>query len=318
MKRRISATSAQDFATCPRKYYYRHILGWRPVKAEDALTFGTAWHKLMEIGPREGLPQLLDLPETAGMDEYTRAKLAAMATAYADLWRPSETAEQAFEYRLQGTHWRVVGRIDGLNKSIRQVVEYKTTGSDISDGATYWTRLRYNLQVLLYAAISDALEARYVVARKPALRPKDVPVLDDDGLKIVRSLTTGERCYLANGKPAQRSEAGVSELVTTPESSEEYFARVLEDIRGRMDYYFAEREIAIDTASVCEAVNDIVGICREIATCNRNSYRCKTERHAWRRNCTEVNCQFCPFRGLCLDIDYSPENGVPEGFTTTK
>jgi hypothetical protein len=50
----FDATKLQDFMTCPRKYFYRYILGWRPDTPNIHLEFGSAWHLAMEHLLREG------------------------------------------------------------------------------------------------------------------------------------------------------------------------------------------------------------------------------------------------------------------------
>jgi hypothetical protein len=42
-------TMLSDFKRCPRYFYYRHELGWKPKGAEPALAFGSAWHAAMEV-----------------------------------------------------------------------------------------------------------------------------------------------------------------------------------------------------------------------------------------------------------------------------
>ena len=41
-------TRLTEFKSCPRKYYFRHVMGWVPDKRRTPLIFGSAWHKAME------------------------------------------------------------------------------------------------------------------------------------------------------------------------------------------------------------------------------------------------------------------------------
>ena len=42
-------TRVSTFFTCPRKYYFRHVRGWRREITKPALAFGGAWHVAMEV-----------------------------------------------------------------------------------------------------------------------------------------------------------------------------------------------------------------------------------------------------------------------------
>lgn len=44
----LDASKLQVYQTCPRKYFFAHILGWQPVEPNIHLVFGEAWHKAME------------------------------------------------------------------------------------------------------------------------------------------------------------------------------------------------------------------------------------------------------------------------------
>lgn len=45
----ISATSISTFKRCPMEYYYKYILGLRPIVETDALRVGSNWHKIQEL-----------------------------------------------------------------------------------------------------------------------------------------------------------------------------------------------------------------------------------------------------------------------------
>lgn len=42
------ATKLTEFQECPRKYFYKYVLGWKPEIPNNHLVFGTAWHKAQE------------------------------------------------------------------------------------------------------------------------------------------------------------------------------------------------------------------------------------------------------------------------------
>ena len=49
MLRLYDNTRLSDYKRCPRYYFYRHIMDWRPSGTAPALAFGSGWHAAMEI-----------------------------------------------------------------------------------------------------------------------------------------------------------------------------------------------------------------------------------------------------------------------------
>lgn len=44
----IDASKLTEFKSCPRKYFYSYLLGWRSAYPNNHLVFGTAWHLAVE------------------------------------------------------------------------------------------------------------------------------------------------------------------------------------------------------------------------------------------------------------------------------
>lgn len=44
----LDSSKLDDYRSCPRKFFYTHILGWRPDTPAHDLHFGTSWHKARE------------------------------------------------------------------------------------------------------------------------------------------------------------------------------------------------------------------------------------------------------------------------------
>lgn len=44
----VDSTKLQCFMACPRRYFYEHALGWRPLTPSNHLIFGQAWHEALE------------------------------------------------------------------------------------------------------------------------------------------------------------------------------------------------------------------------------------------------------------------------------
>ena len=319
----ISVSSAQAFATCPRRFFYSHELRLRPVTDAPALTFGRAWHKVLEMAVGTKSTDALALVEGVArditLDEDALAMLMAMAAGLfsaghlPDLLRQVVATEERFAVDIGGG-WRMVGVIDALTEA-GEVIEYKTTSRDITPGSDYWLRLRHNLQVAAYARTVCRTTVRYVVALKPSLRRKSLPVLDDDGKKIVLDSATGERCYLKDGKPRQAAGEGM-ELMTREEKTEEFAGRLLEAIQSAPETYIAERVVTLDDEDIREAERVLATIIREVELMRGMAAGMERPDRAWRRNCSEFNCQSCPFAGPCLYFDFDPSGACPEGFAT--
>lgn len=44
----VDSSKLTEFMDCPRKYFYRHVLGWKSTAPNNHLIFGQAWHNAME------------------------------------------------------------------------------------------------------------------------------------------------------------------------------------------------------------------------------------------------------------------------------
>ena len=315
----ISASSAGAFATCPRRFFYSHELGWQPAVEARALTFGKAWHGFLErLAAGDDNPIETMVESAEGFDQLTEMEagtLYAFAQAFLDRFHlPKIKSEVTFRKRMDFTRFTVTGRIDGVTEDGR-IVEYKTTSSSIAPESDYWLRLKHNLQVLLYAWQLDRnTSAAYFVMRKPTLRPVQVPVLDSEGRKIVIDLSTGARALNKDGSPRQSAGTGL-EVQTREETADEFSQRLYCDISRRPEFYFAAKEVPLRAKEMVQALDDIYGIVREVQLMRRNEKGYTCRENAWRRNCSEFNCAHCPYRPICLDTDYETASGVPEGFT---
>ncbi len=167
--------------------------------------------------------------------------LAVEAEFVADLRNP-ETGAASKTFQLGG-------KLDVLVRDLRDrrifIVEHKTSSEDISLGSFYWRRLMLNAQISAYMVGARALGVEpdgvlYDVIGKPDLRPRAVPVVDDDGVKIVLD-ASGVRVRTKDGKK-WRETADTAQgfvLQTRPETVDEYRARVAEAISADPSRYFA-------------------------------------------------------------------------------
>ncbi len=140
--------------------------------------------------------------------------------------------------------------------------ETKTTSEDLAPGSTFWKRTTLDPQLSLYLPAirklgHDPHGAIYDVCRKPTQRPGTIPLLDEDGIKIVHD-ATGQRVRTKDGKKwRQTGDAELGYVLQSrPETPEEYGARCLEAIAEDPTKYYArgvvvrlesdEREAAFD------------------------------------------------------------------------
>lgn len=74
----LDSSKLQDFMRCPRRAFFRHILGWDLEQDNVHLVFGSAWHKAMECLVATG---------------YTEEGVVEAFTAFLDIYRASFTEE---------------------------------------------------------------------------------------------------------------------------------------------------------------------------------------------------------------------------------
>lgn len=317
----ISVSSLSTFLSCPRKFFYQHEMRWYPQTEADALTFGKAWHGWLEYfgksgkAYREALKEYIETNKDAlasSLNNDALSMLIAMALEFervaGDLGTIVES-ETPFSFRIPTTSWRVDGVIDAIGDN-GCPIEYKTTSSNIEVGDFYWLRLKANLQAIVYAVATEASEVRYVVARKPRIQRRQVPLLDEAGKKIV-TYADGSRAYNANGTPRQTSGEGLT-LATREETSDELIERMRADIAERTSY--SVKTVNISDGDKLLAIETLIAGVRQIDILRKRALKSSRPDTPFIRNCTEFNCKGCPYQGICLDINVNPLEGVPQGF----
>lgn len=285
--RLLTNSMRSKFAACHRAYKMAYVDLKRPVATSEALSFGTAMHSLLEhywkregFGPIDTGDRFRDVTLRELFDGYVRRWLDEDLERYDNIG-----AEVYFEAPLMNPEtggisktWKLAGKIDAVarERSTGKVViiEHKTTSSDIGPGSDYWKKIPIDGQVSGYYVGAQAvgLEAQdcvYDVIRKPSIRPSStVPVLDDDGLKIVVDEVTGERIMKKDGTPRQSAGEGMK-MLTREELPDEYALRLRDDICARPDYYFQRLNVARSTDDLAEYLFDMWAVSREIADAER-------------------------------------------------
>lgn len=302
---------------CLREHYYRYELGI--VRDTEAQYFkvGHALHSGLEVWHSTH-----DVEKTLAAvhldDAYDHVTVLVLLAGYIDHTAPLEfeAAEQEFRLPLVNPEtgypsrtFELAGKIDGLLREA--VAEHKSTSEDIAPDSDYWLRLRVDPQISLYALASGKNKVIYNVVRKPSIRPRAVPELDADGIKIVRDDITKERLQNKNGSWKQSATEG-SHLVSRPETPAEFGERLKLDISQRPDFYFARREIPILDDHLEEFKREVWQQAKLLMECQNSGY--------WFRNVSRVTCSNCQYANLCLQsiqVNVDPETGlvqVPSGY----
>jgi len=266
----LTESRMKDARACQRLHHLKYDLGYRPVREDDVLRFGSLVHRgeeawwLHQNGGEDPLEAALQA--MAGeADPFERAKAEVMMVGYDARWRgePYEViaVEAKFEAPLinpatgaPSRTWRLAGKLDvlvrDLRDRLRKLVEHKTSSEDVRPGSEYWRRLRMDGQVSTYfdgagaLGSGDVVACIYDVLSKPALRPSQVPLVGEAGVKIVLD-AGGGRVRTKDGKKWRETGDAAQGYVlqTRDETPEEFRARLTEAVAADPDRYFARGEV---------------------------------------------------------------------------
>jgi hypothetical protein len=267
------------------------------------------------------------------LDAMALATLGGMLEAYFEVYRFEEVNRQQvypeveFRHAIQGSRtFDAAGKIDGLcqlEDGRLCLIEHKTTSQNIDPQSDYWQRLRADTQLRQYVLAARALgwhvtTVLYDVVRKPSIAPKEIPDLDEDGMKIVLDNETGERVMLKGGKPRQSAGEGMT-LQSRPETPEEFGERLRQDCLSRPDFYFARHEVPVLDDDLEEFADQRVQVARMILD-RRRQERANPERpeRAWPRYVNGFFCPGCEYSGFCLQNTVPDLDHPPEGFEVAR
>lgn len=337
----LTFSRMQCHKRCRRLHHYRYNLGVRKGDVARPLRFGGAMHvgwESLGLGqsideatiratqPYETLPGWATTDEAVAEWMVERESVAQLL--YGWWWYYTddpdiaefEATEFAFYLPIRNpatgartNRWKRAGKIDGivrLRDGRLAVLEHKTTGDDISPSSDYWLKLEFDEQISGYLLAAremgyDVETVLYDVVRKPTIAPRQIPVLDEQGCKIVHD-TDGNRVYLKDGSPRQSASArdGHS-LLTRTENHKEFGERLNQDIIDRPAFYYARREIPRLHADLVEYEHDLWQQAADI----REGLR--AGRH-FRNSGACTTMGRCEFLDLCKQ-GINPDE-VPEGF----
>lgn len=284
-KHRLRVLTNSEMRTrrrCAREHHLAYELGYRPIEDVEHLRFGSLVHGGLEpwwLG--HGLEAALAFIEQHAADEWEAAKARVMMRGYDARWRDETpfadvvAVEREVYAPLVNPETGAASRTFMLGMKLdvllgRMFVEHKTTSSEIGPGSAYWKRLQMDTQVSTYYQGAKSLGHEvegclYDVLRKPALRPSQVPLVDEDGVKIVLD-QGGQRVRTKDGKKwRQTSDTELGYVLQTrPETVEEYEARLTEDVAANPDKYFQRGTVVRLEHEEREAQLDAWQLAREI------------------------------------------------------
>lgn len=328
--------SRQDcFKTCRKKHWFAYELALRPIEDAKALRMGSAYHAGLEVLGRHGS---LDKAVDAARAYYTTCPpfidqydwdiesetIARLLCAYQWRWErfglENIAAEQGFQLPLTNPEtgkptpcFDRAGKIDGivrLEDGRLAVKESKLLGDDISPDAELWRRLRIDGQISGYINAARDLGYQcdtvlYDVTRKPTIKPESVPLVDEDGIKIVLD-AGGNRVKTQKGAWRQTADKDAGYVLQTRRMTvDEWGEKLTADICERPEFYFARVEVPRLDQDLEAYRIELWDIQKTIRDAQLND--------RWYRTVNRSTCPFCSYFNLCT-TGFEPNGVPPEGF----
>lgn len=284
----------------------------------------------------ETLPAWCNTDEGVHAWMVERETVAAMLDGY--YWRWSEVdapgstdpfgvaevlaAELAFEVPIVNPDtgkatpsFKLAGKIDAIVKLCDgriAVKENKTCSDDLGAESDYWKRLRIDQQISTYYIAARAMgydiqTVIYDASRKPDISPRQVPLIDAEGFKIVLD-REGNRVMTKDGKKPRESgdSAAGYTLQARLETPQEFGERFRADIRERPHHYFARQEIPRLESDLTEFGHELWQQQQQLRDAQRSG--------RWFRNTSAcIGFGKCPYFDICTNgTDLTA--GIPAGF----
>lgn len=337
MIQKLTHSRTQSFKQCRRAHYYAYELGIRKQTDAKALRMGTAYHAGLEKlaltdNPDAALAAASECYKAAPDEfdswewEIEETTVRAMLSGYAWRWGESGikhlATERQFNLRIKNPAtgrsipgWEWAGKIDGiveLADRIRLAVhENKLLSCSLDSDSDLWRRLQLDPQISGYIVAARELgfpvdTVLYDVTRKPTIKPNDVPILDDDGLKVVLD-QSGNRVMTKQGKPRQTADNELGYVVVSRRMTpEEWGEKIVADIGERPDYYYARREIPRLDKDLEEWQAEMYEVQRTISEAQKSG--------RWFKTVGPNTCDYCPYFGLCSTGSDPQSGSLPVGF----
>ena len=325
--------SRQDcFKTCRKKHWFAYELGLRPVNDAKALRMGSAGHAGLEALAKTGFESAIEAvracyaecPENWDITawNYECETIERLVAGYH--WWYGESVEyihKEFAFNLplvnpdtgeQSKHFARAGKIDGIVRLADgrlAVMEHKFLSEELDEYSPLWKRLRIDHQLSMYVSAARDLGfdidcVLYDVIRKPTIKPTKVPLLDDDGLKVVID-KSGERVQNKNGKWRQTADKDLEyTILERTMTSDEWGEKLIADIQERPTFYYQRAEVPRLESDMLEFRRELwdIGLTIRDAQVENRHYR----------TCNHNTCGTCSYFDLCTQ-PFDP-NTTPQWF----
>ncbi len=335
-KQLLTHSWGSSFKGCRRRSFWEYEVKFRKVTDAKPLRMGSAGHDGLDALKQGGSTtdaiaavwqHYKTCPE--GVDQYDwdieRETVECLVMMYEWRWRDANIATVATEksFRLPLTNpttgaatpvFDVAGKVDGLvvlEDGRKAIIEHKFISDDLKDDSDFWRRLQLDSQVSMYVWAARQIgweveTALYDCIRKPSIKPTAIPLLDEDGLKVVVDVND-ERVMTKAGKPRQSADKEKGwVLYTRPMTIGEWSTKLIADITARPEFYYARREIPRLDSDIEEFLFELWDLQKTLREAQREN--------RWYKTVGRDSCPYCAFFGLCSSR-FDPSTGeVPEGF----
>jgi hypothetical protein len=125
----LTQSAMRSYRSCPRKFFYRYVIRYRPLKKAETLSTGTSIHAALDVFRRTGD---LDAAKRALQSEdlFVRAKEEAMLMGYAARWGTPTgivAIEQTFRIPLINPETGAASRTFSLGGRVDAIVSAENT-----------------------------------------------------------------------------------------------------------------------------------------------------------------------------------------------
>lgn len=275
----ITKSRLAVFGQCQRLHDLQYVRGYRPAVESESMAWGSLLHAGLEAWWRahQRGEALLALTEAeaamaayraahaTAIDDAAYARAEVLIVAYDARWSPSMAeyevlgVEIEFVAMIPGRkRLRVAGKLDVLVRKRADgslwYVEHKTSGADLSEGSTYWQRLRMDPQISIYFG------GCRVLGHEPAGCIYDVLVRPDQ--RPLKATPVAMRKYT---KPTKTEPSRLySNQRESDETIDEFRARVAEAVAKNPEAYFARAEVVRLESEIEESQRDVEELALQI------------------------------------------------------